>query len=58
MTVTHKPWQAGLYVTNLLDKRAVLAPFIPNVYTNGGGLIQDETLNPPREVGIRVSYRF
>jgi iron complex outermembrane recepter protein len=57
-TVTHKPWQAGLYVTNLLDKRAVLAPFIPNVYTNGGGLIQDETLNPPREVGIRVSYRF
>jgi outer membrane receptor protein involved in Fe transport len=57
-TVTHKPWHAGLYSTNLLDKRAVLAPFIPNVFTNGGGLIQNYTINPPREVGIRVGYSF
>jgi iron complex outermembrane receptor protein len=57
-TITHKPWRYGLYSTNLFNKRAVVGPFVPNVFTNGGGLIQDETLNPPREVGIRVSYAF
>jgi iron complex outermembrane recepter protein len=57
-TLSHKPWRLGVYATNLLDKRVVLAPFIPNNFTNGGGLIQNETLNQPREVGIRVSYAF
>ena len=47
-----------MYATNLLDKRVVLAPFIPNNFTNGGGLIQNETFNTPREVGIRVAYTF
>jgi iron complex outermembrane recepter protein len=57
-TVIHKPWRVGLYSTNLLDKRAILAPYIPNPYDNGGGLIQDVTYNPPREVGIKAAYTF
>jgi outer membrane receptor protein involved in Fe transport len=56
--VLHKPWRVGFYSTNLLNKRAILAPFIPNPYTNAGGLIQDYTYNPPREVGIKVGYSF
>jgi iron complex outermembrane recepter protein len=57
-TLSHASWRLGVYATNLLDKRVVLAPFIPNNFTNGGGLIQNETLNQPREAGIRVSYAF
>ncbi len=57
-TVTHKPWRAGLYSTNLFDKRAILSPFIPNPYTTAGGLIENTTINPPREVGIKIGYSF
>jgi iron complex outermembrane recepter protein len=57
-TLSHKPWRVGLYSTNVLDKRAILAPFVPNIFTNGGGLIQNNTYNPPREIGIKVGYTF
>jgi iron complex outermembrane receptor protein len=57
-TVTHNSWHTGLYVTNLFDKRADLGPFLPNVFTNGGGLIQNNIYNPPREVGVRAGYSF
>jgi iron complex outermembrane recepter protein len=57
-TVTHNSWHTGVYVTNLFDKRADLGPFLPNVFTNGGGLIQNNTYNPPREIGMRVGYSF
>jgi len=56
--LNHKPWRVGIYSTNLLNKRAVLAPFIPNPYTTAGGLIQDYTYNPPREIGVKVGYSF
>jgi iron complex outermembrane receptor protein len=56
--LAHKPWQVGLYSTNLFNKRVILAPFIPNPYDDGGGLIQDRTYNPPREVGIKAGYSF
>jgi outer membrane receptor protein involved in Fe transport len=57
-TVTHNPWHTGLFVTNLFDKRANLSPFVPNVFTNGGGLIQNNVYNLPREVGIKIGYSF
>ncbi len=57
-TLSHKPWRVGLYSTNVLDKRAILAPFVPNIFTNGGGLIQNNTYNPPREIGIKIGYTF
>jgi iron complex outermembrane recepter protein len=56
--LNHKSWHAGIYSTNLLDKRAILSPFIPNPYTNAGGLIDNTTVNPPREVGIKAGYSF
>ncbi len=56
--LSHKPWRVGFYSTNLLNKRAVLAPFVPNPYTTAGGLIENYTYNPPREVGIRIGYSF
>jgi outer membrane receptor protein involved in Fe transport len=57
-TVVHNPWHTGLYVTNLFDKRADLSPFVPNVFTNGGGLIQNNVYNLPREIGIKIGYSF
>ena len=58
-TVTHNPWHTGLYVTNLFDKRANLTPYVlPSAFTNGGGLIQNNTYNLPREVGIKIGYSF
>jgi len=56
--LAHKPWRVGVYATNLLNKRAVLAPWIPNPYTSAGGLVRDFTYNPPREVGIKAGYSF
>jgi iron complex outermembrane recepter protein len=57
-TVIHNPWRTGLYVTNLFDKRADLSPFVPNGFTDGGGLIQNNVYNLPREVGIKIGYSF
>jgi iron complex outermembrane recepter protein len=57
-TLSHQSWRLGIYSTNLLDKRVVLAPYIPNNLTSGGGLIENNTYNMPREIGLRVSYSF
>ncbi len=57
-TVTHNSVHTGIYVTNLFNKRADLGPFLPRTFTDGGGLIQNNTYNPPREVGVRVGYSF
>jgi outer membrane receptor protein involved in Fe transport len=58
VNVRHDGWRAGIYSTNLLDKRALVGPFLPNVFTNGGGLIENNIYTQPREVGIRVGYSF
>jgi iron complex outermembrane recepter protein len=60
-TLTHDPWDLLFYVTNLTDKRAILAPptalspsdnpaFIP--------LSSDYIINRPREAGLRLFYSF
>lgn len=56
MILTHKPWRATLYVTNLFDKEEILAPpSQPNQLQN---LTNDYLVNPPREVGVRLAYSF
>jgi outer membrane receptor protein involved in Fe transport len=54
--VNHKPWRAGLYVTNLFDKQNILVP--PTQYNELGKLTNDYVVNPPREIGVRVAYSF
>ena len=44
-------WSAEIYVTNLLDKHAV-------IYTNEGNFDLRQTVNEPRVAGLRLSYRF
>ena len=44
-------WNAELYITNLLDKAAV-------IYTNEGNFDLRQTVNEPRIFGVRLSYRF
>lgn len=56
MSRRHEPWHATFYVTNLLDRREILAPPPqPNELDN---LTNDYLVNPPREMGIRVGYAF
>lgn len=44
-------WNAELYITNLTNKNAV-------IYTNEGNFDLRQTVNEPRVVGARLSYRF
>jgi iron complex outermembrane recepter protein len=54
--VRHQPWRVGIYVTNLLDRRVILVPGLPDPATNG--LDQSDVINQPREVFLRVGYSF
>ena len=44
-------WRVELYCTNLADKNAI-------VYTNTGNFDLRYTINEPRVIGLRPSYRF
>ena len=44
-------WTTELYITNLLNKNAV-------IYTNEGNFDLRQTVNEPRVFGVRLSYRF
>jgi len=55
-TVTHEAWRLGLYVTNLADRRIILAP--PYQLNRVDNLTDDATINRPREVDLRLRYSF
>jgi outer membrane receptor protein involved in Fe transport len=48
---TAEHWMTELYITNLLNKNAV-------IYTNEGNFDLRQTVNEPRVFGVRLSYRF
>jgi iron complex outermembrane receptor protein len=48
---TDERWMSELYITNLLNKNAV-------IYTNEGNFDLRQTVNEPRVFGVRVSYRW
>jgi iron complex outermembrane recepter protein len=48
---TNEHWTAELYITNLTNKNAV-------IYTNEGNYDLRQTVNEPRVLGLRMSYRF
>jgi len=48
---TDQHWTTELFVTNLLNKSAV-------IYTNEGNFDLRQTVNEPRVFGARLSYRF
>jgi len=48
---TEERWMSELYITNLLNKNAV-------IYTNEGNFDLRQTVNEPRVFGVRVSYRW
>jgi len=51
LSQTDSGWLTELYVTNLTNKNAV-------IYTNEGNFNLRQTVNEPRVLGIRLSYRF
>jgi iron complex outermembrane receptor protein len=58
-SVSHGSWRLGAYVTNVTDKRVVLAPGVlgpPQAYVNY--LSTENTINLPREVDVRLGYSF
>jgi iron complex outermembrane recepter protein len=54
--LSHDPWRLVGYVTNLLDRQEILVP--PIQPDQVGGLTNDFVVNRPREIGLRISYRF
>jgi hypothetical protein len=54
--VTHNAWMLTGYASNFTDKRVVIYP--AGEPTVAGGLEREETINRPREIGLRLAYKF
>jgi len=58
-TVNHQQWHVTGYVANLLDKQEILVPPTqPGAGNDLNNLANDFLVNPPREIGVRVGYKF
>ena len=58
-SVTHQAWRYTAYVTNLLDRQEILVPPTqPGAANDFNALANDYVVNPPREIGLRVGYKF
>jgi hypothetical protein len=58
-SVTHQSWRYTAYVTNLLDRQEILVPPTqPGAANDFDALANDYVVNPPREIGLRVGYKF
>ena len=54
--LSHDPWRATLYVTNLANKEEILVPpYNPNAFDD---LTNDYIVNEPRMIGVRLAYMF
>ncbi len=53
--LSHDPWRATLYVTNLANRREILAPPTLMAFDN---LTNDYIVNEPRVIGVRLAYMF
>ncbi|MGH8228897.1 MAG: TonB-dependent receptor [Steroidobacteraceae bacterium] len=56
VTLSRDPWQGTLYVTNIADKREILSP--PTLVGALDNLTDDYVVNPPRVIGVRLTYNF
>ena len=57
--LSHQSWRYTLYVTNLLDRQEILVPPVqPGADNDFNMLANDYVVNPPREIGVRVGYKF
>ncbi len=57
--VSHAAWRYTFYVSNLLDKQEVLVPPTqPGASNDLNGLANDYLVNPPRQIGVRIGYKF
>ncbi len=54
-SLAHYPWRTTVYVTNLANKREILAPPTLFAFDN---LTNDYVVNQPRVIGVRVGYSF
>jgi len=54
--VAHDPWRVGVYVTNITDKRTILAP--PGNPNQVGYLTNNYLINQPRHIELRLLYSF
>lgn len=57
-TVSRGSWKVGGYVTNLADRRVPLVPAVPRPILLDADLVSHELINPPRELGVRLGYKF
>jgi outer membrane receptor protein involved in Fe transport len=54
-SLDHYPWRTTVYVTNLANKREILAPPTLFAFDN---LTNDYVVNQPRVIGVRIGYAF
>lgn len=57
-SIKYQGWTWTGYVTNLLDKRALILPAIIQPAYTDPTLLADSTINRPREIGLRAQYSF
>jgi iron complex outermembrane recepter protein len=56
--IWHNGWRLGAYVKNVADRRVNLVPAVLNEFLLDAPLASSELINPPREIGLRVGYKF
>jgi len=57
-SINHEKWRAGVYVTNLANRRVTLIPTVPRAILLDVDLATTELINPPRQIGVRLGYSF
>ena len=56
--ISHNHWRAGLYGTNLLDRRVPLVPGVQNPILIDPNLATQELINRPRQIDLRVEWSY
>jgi hypothetical protein len=54
--LVHGHWRTTLYLTNVFDKQAILAP--PSQPNQINNLTNDYLVSTPRVIGLRLGYSF
>jgi iron complex outermembrane receptor protein len=58
LSVNHQHWQFIAYSNNLTDKRAIIAGPAISTAAVVGSLVDANTINRPRQIGVKVGYSF
>jgi iron complex outermembrane recepter protein len=58
LSLNHQHWQLIAYTNNLTDKRAIIAGPAISTAAVVGPLVDANTINRPRQIGVKIGYSF